>query len=71
VARAQKAGVPAYILLVDQRPGETVTRLPSGELKTLIMRDVDVENVKKLRAMKGITLLETPRDIEKIYSTDE
>ena len=56
---------------MDQRPGETVTRLPSGELKTLIMRDVDVENVKKLRAMKGITLLETPRDIEKIYSTDE
>lgn len=70
VAQAQKAGVPIYVLPVDQRLGEIVTRLPSGELKTLTMRDVDVENVRKLKAMKGIALLETPRDIEKIYSTD-
>lgn len=71
VAQAQKGGVPVYILPVDQRPGEIITRLPSGEEKTLIMRDIDIENVKKLKAMRGITLLEAPRDIEKIYSIDE
>lgn len=70
VAQAQKAGVPVYVLAVDQRPGEIVTRLPSGQEKVLIMRDVDVENAGKLKAMKGITLLEWPRDIGRIYSID-
>lgn len=70
VAQAQKAGVPVYILPVDRRLGEIVTRLPSGEEKTLIMRDIDIENVNKLKAMKGITLLETPRDIGEAYSNE-
>ena len=70
VAQAQKAGVPVYILPVDQRLGEIVTRQPSGEEKTLVMRDIDIENARKLKAMKGIALLESPKDIEKIYSID-
>ena len=68
VAQAQKGGVRIIVLPVDQKPGETVTRLPTGEEKRLVMRDIDIENVKKLRAMKGITVLETPGDIGRIYS---
>ena len=70
VAQAQKGGVPVIILPVDQKLGEKATRLPTGEEKTLIMRDIDVENVEKLKAMKGITVLETPKDIGRVYSID-
>jgi len=71
VAQAQKGRVPVIILPVDQKPGEIITRLPTGEEKTLIMRDIDVENFQRLKAMKGITVLETPEDIGRFYSPDE
>ena len=67
VAQAQKGGIKVNILPVDQKPGGIVTRLPTGEYKKLIMRDIDIENVRKLRAMKGITVLKNPEDIRKIY----
>ncbi len=70
VAQTQKGGIPVFILPVDQRPGEIVTLLPTGEEKTLVMREIDIENVKKLRAMRGITVLESPKDIEGIYKID-
>ena len=68
VAQAQKGGTKIIILPVDQRPGMIVTRLPTGEEKKLLMRDIDIENVKKLRDMKGITVLETPGEIGSSYS---
>lgn len=71
VAQAQKGRIPVMVLPVDQKLGEIVTRLPTGEEKTLIMRDIDVENFERLKAMKGITVLETPKDIGRIYSTNE
>ncbi len=70
VAQAQKAKVPVYVIPTDQRLGEVVTRLPSGEEKTLIMREIDVENTVRLKKMKGITLLETVEDISRIYSIE-
>jgi archaeoflavoprotein AfpA len=71
VAQTQKGGVPVYILPVDQRLGEIITYLPSGEQKKLFMREVDVDNVKKLKSMKGITVLEAPRDITRVYIGSE
>jgi archaeoflavoprotein AfpA len=68
IAQAQKASVPIYILPTDQKRGEVITRLPKGEEKKLIMRDIDIENTEKLKSMKGITILENPKDITKIYS---
>lgn len=68
ISQAMKGGTQIIILPVDQKPGEVVTILPNGKKKKLLMRDIDVENAKKLRGMKGIIVLEKPEDIEKIYS---
>lgn len=68
VSQAMKGGTQIIILPVDQKPGKVVTILPNGKKKKLLMRDIDIENSKKLRKMKGITVLEKPQDIRKIYS---
>jgi archaeoflavoprotein AfpA len=64
VSQAMKARVPVYILPVDQKMGETKTKLPDGGELRLTMREVDVENVEKLRKMRGITVLSNPKEIE-------
>jgi archaeoflavoprotein AfpA len=66
VSQAMKASVPVYILPVDQKIGERITKLPDGRELRLIMREVDVENVEKLREMRGITVLSNPKEIEDI-----
>ncbi|MCJ7610207.1 archaeoflavoprotein AfpA [Candidatus Bathyarchaeota archaeon] len=71
VAQTQKGGVPVYILPVDQKMGEIITYLPSGEQKKLVMREIDIENVKKLKSMKRITVLEAPQDITRVYLGSE
>jgi len=60
VAQAAKADVPIYIYPVDQKPGALTTLLPSGQKLTLKTRPVDLDNVEKLRAMPGITVLSHP-----------
>jgi archaeoflavoprotein AfpA len=67
-AQAQKGEVPVLILPVDQKLGQITTRLPGGEEKVLVTREIDIENVRRLRTMRGITVLQTPRDIQKYYS---
>jgi archaeoflavoprotein AfpA len=64
IAQAMKTAVPIYIYPVDQKPGMVTTVLPSGAKLELITRDVDLENVKKLRAMKGMTVLGHPSEIK-------
>ncbi len=64
VAQAIKAGMQVYIFPVDQESGEVVTVLPDGKEITLSMRDIDVENARKLRLMNGITVLSSPKDVE-------
>jgi len=66
VAQAIKAGVPVFIFPVDQKTGKVVTVLPNKKRITLHMRDVDVENAEKLRRMKDITVLSSPKDVEPI-----
>ena len=63
VSQAQKGNIPTYIVPVDQTRGRVTTILPTGEKLELTMRDVDVQNVEKLRSMKGITVLKHPREI--------
>jgi archaeoflavoprotein AfpA len=65
-AQAMKADVPVYIFPVDQKPGEVVTKLPDGSELKLRMRDVDIKNVKILKEMRGITVLERIEEIEDI-----
>jgi flavoprotein len=68
VSQAMKGGIQVIILPVDQKSGIVKTILPNGKEKDLHMRDIDIENAKKLRGMKGIIVLEKPEDIGKIYS---
>ncbi|MFX0194985.1 MAG: archaeoflavoprotein AfpA [Candidatus Hodarchaeota archaeon] len=66
VSQAHKGNIPIYILPVDQNPGSLTTVLPSGDTLTITTREVDIVNVEKLKAMKGITTLRHPSDIFEI-----
>jgi archaeoflavoprotein AfpA len=66
VAQAMKVGCPTYIYPTDQKLGSLTTLLPNGKKLTVTTRDIDVENVERLKRMKGIHILSNPIEIEKI-----
>ena len=66
VAQGAKAHVPIYLFPPDNKPGELVTILPNGKNLTLYIRDIDVENVNKIRKMESIAVLDNVQDIRKI-----
>jgi len=64
-------GVPKIDSVLCQGCGLCVTSCPFGavkygEKKKLLIRSVDVQNVKKLRLMNNLTVLEHPQQIETI-----
>ena len=69
VAQAMKGGIPVFILPVDGAPGTILTKTPQGKEIRLTTRDVDVENVEKLRRMGGIQVLDDPLQISDIVET--
>jgi archaeoflavoprotein AfpA len=69
IAQAQKTGVPIYLYPVDQKPGSVTTILPSGEELVLTNRQVDLDNVAKLQAMKGFHVLEHPKEFLTVLKT--
>ena len=71
VSQAMKANVPVYIYPVDQKRGEVVTNLPDGRKLTLTMRDIDIENVEKIKRMNGIKVIENIDDIGGIIKSLE
>lgn len=66
VSQGAKANVPIYLFPPDNKPGELETILPGGKKLTLYIRDVDVENVDKIRKMKSITVLDNVQDIRRV-----
>lgn len=66
VAQAMKGGCPTYIYPVDQKVGRLTSVLPDGKKTIVTTRDIDVENVERLRCMKGIFVLSSPLEMEKI-----
>jgi archaeoflavoprotein AfpA len=66
VGQTAKSTTPIYIMPVDLHPGTTVTMRPGGERLELKIRTIDVENSNKLRTMEGITVFESPSEIEGI-----
>ena len=66
VGQTAKSTTPIYIMPVDLRPGTTVTMRPGGERLELKIRAIDVENTNKLRTMEGISVFESPSEIEGI-----
>jgi flavoprotein len=63
---AMKSGVPVYIFPVDQKRGKLTTEIPGGGELIITMRDVDVENVERLRKMDGVTVLAHPDEFKKV-----
>ena len=69
VAQAMKGGTPVYILPVDGTPGPIITKTPDGKEIQLVTRDVDIENVEKLRGMTGIEVLKDPLELLRIVES--
>jgi archaeoflavoprotein AfpA len=64
---ALKAFVPVYILPCDYKEGVTVTQLPDGSEMKIRVRKEDVAHVKKLATMDGLHIIETPKEIPKVF----
>ena len=57
VAQTIKGGVPVYLLPSDQHKEPIVTSKPDGSKLVLKIRDIELENVEKLKNLEGITVL--------------
>ncbi len=64
---ALKAFVPVYIMPSDYREGVVETELPDGRKLRMRIRKEDVEHVRKLAAMDGVTILEKPEEIYEVF----
>ncbi len=62
-----KAFVPVYIMPSDYKEGTVITRLPNGREMKLRIRKEDVEHVKTLQNMDGMTVFEGPQDIIHLF----
>ncbi len=62
-----KAFIPVYIMPSDYKEGTVVTTLPNGREMKLRIRKEDVEHVKTLQNMDGVTVLEGPEDIADVF----
>jgi len=69
VAQCAKGETPIVLLPVDQTPGEIETVAPNGMKFKIRARQVDLDNVARLREMEGITVVATLDEIaERITS---
>ena len=58
-----KAFKPVYIVPTDYKEGVCVTKLPNGKEMKLRVRKEEVAQVKKLKAMEDVHVLEGPQKI--------
>ncbi len=68
VAMTTKTKTPVYVLPVEKEGNEVNTTLPDGSKLELFTRDLDVQNTAKLGKIKGISVLDAPADIKKIWA---
>ncbi|MFX1321586.1 MAG: flavoprotein [Promethearchaeota archaeon] len=57
VAQAIKGGVTVYLFPSDQDLEPIVTSRPDGSPLILKIRDIEIENIKKLKKMEGIQVI--------------
>ncbi len=62
-----KAFVPVYIMPVDYEEKIVYTRLPNGEDMKLRIRKEDADNVRRLKQMEDLFVLEDPRKIPDVF----
>jgi archaeoflavoprotein AfpA len=70
VAQAIKGGVSAYLLPSDQHLEPIVTSKPSGEPLILKIRDIEIENIQKLRKMEGIIVISNFSEIKTLIKKE-
>ena len=66
VAQAIKGGVTAYVFPSDQDFEPITTTKPNGEPLVLKIRDIEIENIKKLKKLEGIYVIKNFSDIKKL-----
>lgn len=62
-----KAFVPVYIAPTDYKEGTVYTKLPNGKEMKLRVRKEEVEQVKKLKRMEDVFVLEGPQKIREVF----
>jgi archaeoflavoprotein AfpA len=62
-----KAFAPVYIAPTDYKEGTMYTKLPNGKEMKLRVRKEEVEQVKKLRRMEDVYVLEGPQKIREPF----
>jgi archaeoflavoprotein AfpA len=63
VAQTLKGITPVVVFPVDQKPGQLETKAPDGTSFKIHTRQVDIENVNRLRKMEGVTVVSSPKEI--------
>ncbi|MFX0188007.1 MAG: archaeoflavoprotein AfpA [Candidatus Hodarchaeota archaeon] len=65
VAQTIKGGIPVYLFPSDQHLEPIVTARPDGSPLILKIRDIELENIKKLKRMEGIVVLSDFDEVKK------
>lgn len=65
VAQTVKGGIPVYLLPSDQHEEPIITSRSDGSPLILKIRDIEIQNVKKLRNMEGITVFSDFQELRK------
>lgn len=66
VAQAIKGGVKVHVFPSDQDLEPIVTSRPDGSPLILKIRDIEIENIKRLKNLEGIHVISEFTDIKKI-----
>jgi len=66
VAQAIKGGQTVYIFPSDQDTEPITTTRPDGSPLVLKIRDIELENIKKLKSMEGIVVFSEFKDIQNL-----
>ena len=66
VAQAIKGGQTVYIFPSDQDTEPIVTSRPNGAPLVLKIRDIELENIKKLKQMEGIVVISEFSEIKQL-----
>jgi flavoprotein len=66
VAQAIKGGQMVYIFPSDQDTEPIVTSRPDGTPLTLKIRDIELENIKKIKSMEGIVVISDFSEIKNL-----
>ncbi|MFW9772434.1 MAG: archaeoflavoprotein AfpA [Promethearchaeota archaeon] len=66
VAQAIKGGVKVHVFPSDQDLEPIITSRPDGSPLILRIRDIEIENIKRLKNLEGIHMISEFADIKKI-----